>query len=282
MTPIEFSTPAEKLNDGKAEGLNQTLFDTEKTSPLDFLAAVREFALAHPAAEHPYFHALADNKIAVPMASALLNYATEYSAYSRHFVRMVEMIQAKLDVGSEAYTAVDINRREECGEYDDEMLASMAEEGIEAEWVQGVHHKDLFIRYKQALANEAGVTMPELAPADGPGTKLSKTVIELLEKSPAAVAMAVLAYQNELIAPRMNTFTFKAIQKFTQLSPRDSSFFPLHIGCDDGHFEGLERAIASVGLDTETRYQLFETVRAALDVRAELFATLLEQHTRKP
>ena len=103
------------------------------------------------------------------MPRVLLDFAVEYSMYSRHFVELVEMAVDRLDTKSDTYETLMENIHEEKGEVEEEAHEVLKEAGIELEWIEGITHKQLFLNVKNALARESGLESIPNAEETGPG-----------------------------------------------------------------------------------------------------------------
>ena len=219
---------------------------------------MREEALAHPVVGHLFLARLASGEL--PARPALRGFARRYRTYSRRFP---EFLRATLGVLRPGHRRLlQDNLDEESGRYGDAELAALASAGVEAEWVVGVPHPELFERFAAAV---------EAPSQPCPSTdRWCDALLALCWEGPAQ-AVGALGFGTEAIVSSMYASFLPALERGA-VSPRDGVFFPLHVVVDDDHTASLE----AIGRDLDP-HRMRGAMLRALELRGQFFDELLAE-----
>ncbi|MEZ4300582.1 MAG: iron-containing redox enzyme family protein [Polyangiaceae bacterium] len=244
---------------------------TRRTSsavdPGAFVADLAAEALEHRAVRHPYLNALAEG--ALPdVRWALADFAAQYYGYSKHFPRYLTTVMSRLEEASHRLALLQ-NLTEESGRYDEEELGELAEHGIEAEWIVGIPHPALFLRFAQAM----GVSPPKVE--SDAVLCWREMFLSVLTHGTPAEAVGALGLGTENIVSTIYGPFVRAIGRVSELSARDSVFFPLHTTVDDHHQATLQAIAASFAGTTEGRAGLRRGMLKSLSLRASYWDWML-------
>ena len=231
-------------------------------------------ARSHRAVRHPYLGALSEGSLPNP-AGALADFANQYLGYSAHFPRYLTALISRLENPDHRHALL-ANLVEETGQYEPSELATLAEFGIQADWIVGVPHPELFRRFQLAV-NGAG--------DEGAGEQLEvvcwrEMLLAVISMGSPAEAVGALGLGTESIVPALYAPFLRAIERHGGLHPRDTVFFPLHTLVDDAHQATL-RQIAISFADTEAgQTDLARGMHKALALRDSFWSWLHERALR--
>ena len=107
-------------------------------------------AEAHRALHHPYLDALENGTLPDPIG-ALRRFTAEYAVYTKNFQNYLLLCMSKLEEQKHRSILLE-NLCEESGMIEEEELEAI---GIQAEWVQGVPHPEMFARFRKAIEDNA-------------------------------------------------------------------------------------------------------------------------------
>lgn len=235
--------------------------------------ALGEAALHHRAVRHPYLAALAHGNLP-DLDWALADFARQYEGYSTHFPRYLTALISRLENPSHRAALLD-NLVEESGHYGEGELAILAEEGIEAGWIVGVPHPELFRRFRIAVAGEVQEGEEELEVVCWRDMLLS-----VLSLGSAAEAVGALGLGTEHIVATIYKPFVKAIARQGVLAPRDTVFFPLHTLVDDAHQAILRDIATDFAASEQGRLDLAKGMHKALALRESFWSWMHERAWR--
>ena len=215
----------------------------------------------HRAVQHPYLRALRDGKFK-NMDFALRDFAGQYGFYSAWFPRYLCAVIAKIEQAHHRYHLLE-NMAEESGHLSQEELAAIEAIGIKREWIENIPHPDLFRRFQQSM----GVDKNQI-----PGIEVEvwrESFLDLMQYGSAIAAVGAIGLGTEVIVKFIYSDVLAAIERYTNLEPRDYVFFPLHTQVDDEHGEVLmDIAKDMIACDPLMASDLRKGMLKALNLRA--------------
>lgn len=230
-----------------------------------------EEALCHRAVRHPYLEALGKGDL--PSTQwALRDFADHYYGYSASFPRYLTAVISKLEAPGHRASLLE-NLTEESGVYDDEEYAELAAAGIEREWIEGIPHPQLFLRFREA----SGITTPYCAQNEAVELVCwRESFLSTLTFGSAAEALGALGLGTENIVSTIYIPFVQALAR-TDLHPRDTVFFPLHTAVDDHHQEALADISRSYAATAEGKGDLRKGMIKALSLRSSYWDWMYER-----
>lgn len=237
------------------------------TDPKMFVEELAAEALRHRAVHHPYLAAL-ETGMLPDTRWALADFAAQYYGYSKHFPRYLTTVMSRLEDPSHRRALLQ-NLTEESGAYDQEELDELANNGVKAEWIVGVPHPALFLRF----ANAMGVAPPRVE-SDVVLCWREMFLAVLMHGAPAE-AVGALGLGTENIVRTIYAPFERALARVPEISPRDSVFFPLHTTVDDHHQATLQAIAASFADTFEGRAALRRGMLKSLALRASYWDWML-------
>jgi len=265
------------------DGMVDLIFDPMHTDEKLFVRHMRNFALEHRCVKHAtkglpqIFTWLQGNA----SADEIFRFLREYRGFNQHFIPSLQILQHRLP--ADLRRSIQENLEEEQGgELDEETKRALAEAMVSVSSVEGVDHRELFLRVLRALALKLGYK-PEIvseAPAVGsPGDIFGKEMVSLVTNSSVAAGVAALLYGSELVVPTMYGPILEAIKRATSLNPDEYAYFVLHISCDGTHASLLEDCIEKLATTQSGRRSIFHGARVALEARATFQRSMLVELT---
>lgn len=254
--------------------------DADQASPIaiqaqHFVEQLAREALRHRAVHHPYLLALGNGTLPDPLA-ALQDFAHHYHGYSLHFPRYLTAVISRLDNPRHRNALLD-NLNEESGQYGEEELAALKLEGIEAEWILGIPHPELFERFRQALGGGADSNDEHIEV-----TCWREQFLGILSHGSAAEAVGALGLGTEGIVQSIYQPIRKAVNRLGTLQPQDCVFFPLHTCVDDDHQETLRRIACDFATTDQGRRDLAKGMHKALSLRDSFWSWLHGRALQQP
>ena len=231
----------------------------------DALAYVGDLAteaLRHRAVKHPYLEALASGDLP-DTHWALADFARQYPGYAKHFPRYLSTVISRLTNPRHRDELLE-NLTEESGIYQEHELAELESSGIEADWIAGRPHPQLFDRFRRAM----GVENLENEVEFDQVICWRETFLSVLANGSPAEAVGALGLGTEQIVSTIYLPFTRAIARVPELSPRDSVFFPLHTSIDDHHQKTLQKIAAELVNDASTARELRRGMLKALNLRS--------------
>jgi len=226
----------------------------------EFIAALKEEALAHPAVHHPFLRRLAAGELR-DTTSALRDYAFQYRFYGREFPSYLEGVIGSLK--SDRHRRVVLqNLSEEKGDPTSDSLDEMP-------------HTRLFDIFCQAI----GVDEAYLASHEPciTVTVWRDLFLQKCQSRQEGVALAAIGMATEMVVPAMYGHILSAIREHTSLSAREGYFFELHASCDEAH----AAALLEITTELADRRDLREAIRfgtiSALNLRKAFWDVMLSR-----
>jgi len=239
-------------------------------SPAQQVAALAAEALQHRAVRHPYLRALAAGTFG-DTYGALADFAQHYHGYSAHFRRYLMAVVSRLENPAHREALLE-NLNEESGRYPQEDLDTLGEMGIKSEWIEGIPHPRLFVRFCRSVGVEPGHQDEELEVVCW-----REMLLSILETGSAAEAIGAIGLGTENIVRSIYQPICEAIKHCPQLSARDTVFFPLHTAVDDHHQETLQKIATDLASTPEGLRDLAKGMRKALALRNAFWDWLEER-----
>ena len=239
----------------------QTDAESDQRSSIELVDDLTAAALQHRAVNHPYLQDLADGSLPDP-AFALADFARHYYGYSAHFPRYLTALISRLEDPGHRRALLS-NLTEESGLYQQEELDELAEIGIEAEWIVGVPHPELFQRFRAALkVNNTAVGDDHIEVLCW-----REMFLAILTNGSPAEAIGALGLGTETIVQTLYQPFVAAIDRLGSVQPRDAVFFPLHTAVDDHHQATLKEVALAYAGDPQGRADLTKGMVKALSLR---------------
>lgn len=237
--------------------------------PVAFVVDLAAEALRHRAVHHPYLAAL-ETGMLPDTRWALADFASQYYGYSKHFPRYLTTVMSRLEDAAHRRALLQ-NLTEESGTYEQDELDELAANGVQAEWIAGIPHPALFLRFAHAIGAE-----PSKVESDAVLCWREMFLSVLVHGSPAE-AVGALGLGTENIVRTIYEPFVRAIGRVPELSPRDTVFFPLHTTVDDHHQATLQAIAASFAGTMEGRAALRRGMLKALSLRASYWDWMLSR-----
>jgi pyrroloquinoline quinone (PQQ) biosynthesis protein C len=229
-------------------------------------------ALKHRAVRHPYLKALSEGTLP-DLPFALADFARHYHGYSAHFPRFLTALISRLE-NPDHRTPLLANLTEESGHYEPEELKELRRCGIEADWIVGIPHPELFQRCRHAL----GVSGTDPASDHLEVVAWRELLLGLLSNGSPAEALGALGLGTESIVQTIYQPFVAAIRQLsTPLNPRDTVFFPLHTAVDDQHQAKLRMIAIDFATTSAGRVDLAKGMHMALALRDSFWNWLHER-----
>jgi len=240
------------------------------------LAGLSAEAAEHRAVRHRYLHALSEGQVP-DLRWALADFADQYYGYSAHFPRYLTTVISRLERPEHRAGLLE-NLTEEAGIYDEAELAELAASGVAPEWIVGIPHPALFLRFRRALG------VPEREPEDDSIEVVCwrEMLLSVLAGGSPAEAVGALGLGTEGIVRDLYRPLARAIARLPDLDPRDTVFFPLHTAVDDHHQATLNEIAAYYARTEDGRRDLAKGMRKALALRASFWDWLYERAITRP
>jgi len=115
-----------------------------------YINSLQERADNHRAVRHPYLQRLAKGDVP-NVLGAIQDLTFQYQAYSGDFIRYLTATIAQL-TKREHRAALLQNLTEESGQIHEEDIPELEKIGIDVEWIRGIAHPHLYIRFLDAVA----------------------------------------------------------------------------------------------------------------------------------
>ena len=273
---MAFWPPASQLLDARkpaAAVIAPLTSPAPERTAAQYVDALASQALLHQAVQHPYLTALASGELP-DTRWALRDFARQYYAYSAHFPRYLTAVISKLENPAHRLALME-NLTEESGQYEQEELDELAAIGIDAEWIVGLPHPELFRRFRRAL----GVLDHDSTPESIEMICWREQFLAILTNGSAAEALGALGLGTETIVQTIYQPFVDAISGIG-MHPRDSVFFPLHTAVDDHHQATLRDIAIDLAATEQGRLDLAKGMQKALALRCSFWSWLHERALR--
>ncbi len=249
--------------------------ESDQRSTTELVDDLTVMALQHRAVCHPYLDALASGSLP-DLRFALEDFARHYYGYSAHFPRYLTALISRLEEPAHRHALLE-NLTEESGLYEQQELDELSALGIQADWIVGIPHPELFQRFRQALG------VANTAAADDHIEVLCwrEMFLAILSNGSPAEAVGALGLGTETIVQTLYQPFVKAINRLGTIDPRDAVFFPLHTAVDDHHQATLKEVASAYAKDPQGRADLAKGMVKALGLR-DAFWNWLHQRALHP
>jgi pyrroloquinoline quinone (PQQ) biosynthesis protein C len=236
----------------------------------EYVAALQEEACNHRAVNHPYLQRLIAGDVP-DIKGALKDFVFQYSAYSLDFIRYLTATIGQLE-NERHRKALLKNLVEETGRIDAENAALLGTIGIELDWVNGIPHTDLFLRY----LNAAGVDYEYRRTNSYADAAIiwRELFLSVCSREGPARALGAMGLGTENIVKYIYRPFIQAIERHLDISLRDRVFFDLHAALDDQHGETLTNIAIDYAANEENRRPIREGMLMALSIRNAFFDSL--------
>ena len=238
----------------------------------EFIAALEDWALNHPAIHHTFYRGIANGAFGNETKSRaiLFRFLEGYSLFSSNFTSYVSSLLNILGGNDEL---LDENLREENGIYDDEMIHDLRERGFDVSKIVGIPHKDLQARIYQKMESMPGIKdqLEEIPFVSHLGLMLKNIAEDYTSKSLTS-SLGSLYFGCELIVPLFYKKILDAIETLfgNYLSRDDKLFYDLHIDLDQDHAMKLREKVISCVSSNDSiscRMELLHSAFAIMDTR---------------
>lgn len=237
-------------------------------SAREYVNSLCKRAEQHRAVKHPYLQRLAKGDVP-NAAEALKDLTYQYQAYSGDFLRYLSATIALIEEREHRELLLQ-NLTEETGQVSDDDLATLKKLGIEKEWIEGVAHPRLYLRFLDAIGvdDDYRKTHPL---ADE--TEIWRDMFfDLCSKGTPAQSVGAIGLGTENIVKFIYQPLLEAIDKHLDVSRRDRVFFDLHAALDDEHGEVLtDIAVEYAKRGEDNRRSLKKGMLMALSIRGAFF-----------
>lgn len=233
-----------------------------------FVNSLQERANNHRAVKHPYLQRLAKGDVP-NVLGAIQDLTFQYQAYSGDFIRYLTATIAHL-TDRDHRKAVLQNLTEETGQIDEADAAELKKIGIELDWVNGIAHPRLYIRFLDAIGIDEKYrnTHPYADEAE----IWRDMFLDLCLKGGAAQALGAIGLATENVVKYIYRPILEAIDKhLPNIDRKDRVFFDLHAALDDEHGEVLTDIAVEYAMNEDSRRQLKEGMLMALSIRGAFF-----------
>lgn len=220
-------------------------------TPEEFVAALEQEVMEHPATTHPYLVALGEGTLP-NMQKALEDFAYQYAFYSREFTRYLENVLGGL---------TDMRHRATIEENLSEERGDMVTPGGD-----DTPHRILFGEFREAL----GVDDAYEAEHSPCTTVLvwRDLFLQKCQSRQEGVGVGAIGLGTEYIVSTVYAPILKAVEAHTDLNERERLFLVLHSECDDEHGKEFCNITADIAKTTESREAIRFGVNSALNLRA--------------
>ncbi|CAK6690251.1 hypothetical protein IFHNHDMJ_00776 [Synechococcus sp. CBW1107] len=231
-------------------------------------------ALMHRATRHPYLTALSAGTLP-DLRFALGDFARHYYGHSAHFPRYLTALISRLE-NPDHRNPLLANLLQESGHYEPEELAGLHRCGIEADWIVGVPHPELFQRFRQALGMIG--TDPSIDHVYVVAWR--DLLLSLLSSGSPAEALGALGLGSESIVPAIYQPFLDAIGRLGTLEPRDTVFFPLRTAIHDQRQARINAIAIDFAMTPGGQADLSKGMHMALALRNSFWDWLYERVLR--
>lgn len=226
----------------------------------DFVDALCNEAMQHPAVHHPYLKRLADG--ALPdMPFAIRDYCHQYHFYCSQFTRYLNAVIAGLSQ-EEHRRVVGHNLQEECGLGDTENPDC-------------IPHSELFRRFSEA----SGVSESYQAamPACSTVVVWRDLFLQTCQSRQLGLGLGAIGIGTEFIVSTVYNYLHQAVSGHSDMSAEDYLFLTLHMDCDDQHAADLKQISMELSEDLSVREALRFGVFTSLNLRHSFWDAMLSR-----
>jgi pyrroloquinoline quinone (PQQ) biosynthesis protein C len=233
-----------------------------------YVKSLCDRAEQHRAVNHPYLQRLAKGDVP-NILGAIQDLTFQYQAYSGDFLRYLTATIAQLPDRDHRKELLK-NLVEETGQIDPNEVDELNRIGIELEWINGIAHPRLYIRFLDAIGIDEKYRNEH--PHADEAEIWRDMFLDLCLKGGAAQALGAIGLATENVVKFIYRPILKAIDNhLPNISKRDRVFFDLHAALDDEHGESLTNIAVEYAMSEENRRKLKEGTLMALSIRGAFF-----------
>jgi pyrroloquinoline quinone (PQQ) biosynthesis protein C len=233
-----------------------------------FVKSLQERADNHRAVRHPYLQRLAKGDVP-NVLGAIQDLTFQYQAYSGDFIRYLTATIAQLTDRDHRANLLS-NLTEETGQVSPEDAGELKKIGIELDWINGIAHPRLYIRFLDAIGIDEKYRKTH--PYADEAEIWRDMFLDLCLKGGAAQALGAIGLATENVVKYIYRPILDAIDKhLPNISREERVFFDLHAALDDEHGEVLSKIAVEYAMTEENRRKLKEGTLMALSIRASFF-----------
>ena len=239
---------------------NQSLNLLNSGPPEKFVEALKLEISHHPAIHHEFLHRLGNSGFSDTTA-VLRDYAHQYSFYTQWFTKYLNGVISNLDSSDHQALLLE-NMEEEKGH-----PGSPNRE----EWP----HVEIYRLFKKAVGADE-----EFCKNTEPCTTVllwRQLFLEKCSSNIRGVGIAAIGLATEGIISSIYPHILNAIRSQTHLGSDASLFFELHVECDDGHAESIEKVTTEIAEDMYTREAIRFGVISSLNLRSAFWDAQLSR-----
>jgi pyrroloquinoline quinone (PQQ) biosynthesis protein C len=236
-----------------------------KGTPTEFVDALSNEALDHPAVHHPYLVRIASGDLP-DVAWALRDYAYQYAFYSSEFPNYLLGVIENLVSAAHRETLME-NLAEERGDPTSDRLEHQP-------------HTELFARFQRAIGIDDAYRAE-----NKPSTTVEvwrDLALQKCRSEQIGVAVGAIGIGTEFVVPTLYTYLLEGIRRFTSLRPDDYFFFTLHATCDQEHAADLREITIELAGPPEHREAIRFGALSALNLRKAFFDIMLSRAMDAP
>lgn len=233
----------------------------------EYVAALSEEARKHRALHHPYLRALTAGEFPDPSV-ALKDFTFQYLAYSTDFLRYLTATIAQVEERVHREMLMH-NLIEEAGRVEESQIGELAAAGIDIEWIQGVPHPALYMRFLDSVGVDK--EFRDRTPFCDEAITWRRTFSTICFSGGAAQALGAMGLGTENIVKYVYGDIIRAIERFLPGTRRDRVFFDLHAAVDDEHGEVIDDIAIEYARYRRNREPLRAGMLMALNIRAAFF-----------
>ncbi len=236
-----------------------------------FVKYLNEEAISHRAINHPFLTRLASGDFPDP-AAALKDFTFQYLAYSVDFLRYLTVTISQLEKRQHREWLMG-NLMEESGRVDEDDAKALSDINIDIDWVQGVPHPVLYMRFLDAIGFDHQFRQHNDFCDEA---KIWRQMfLNSCSAGGASQAIGAMGLGTENIVKFIYKPILVAINKYLNVSPKERVFFDLHALLDDEHGEILNHIAADYARYEGHRKGLRDGMLMALNLRAGFFDSMM-------
>jgi len=236
-----------------------------KGTPTEFVDALQNEALDHPAVHHPFLERIASGDLP-NVAWALRDYAYQYAFYSSEFPNYLISVIENLDSPRHRETLLE-NLAEERGDPSSDRLEHLP-------------HTELFAHFQRAIGIDETYRKEHK-----PSTTVEvwrDLALQKCRSEQIGVAIGAIGIGTEFVVPTIYTYLLAGISAYTSLEPDDYYFFTLHATCDQEHADDLRVITIELAEPSDHREAIRFGVMSALNLRKAFFDIMLSRALDAP
>lgn len=242
-----------------------------KDNAADFIANLNSEARNHRAIKHPFLQRLAEGDFAEP-TKVTKDFAFQYLAYSKDFARFLTVTISKLESREHRQMLIE-NLIEESGHVDESEIEELEKANISIDWLQGVPHPELFMRFLDAIGYDREYR--EKNDFCDEAKVWSHMFLNACSGGTSAQSLGAMGLGTENIVKYVYQPILEAIKNHLDVSAEERVFFDLHALLDDEHGEVLDNIAIEYARYERNREPIRNGMLMALNLRAGFFDAML-------